>query len=534
MLNQLNKIQLFLREFEKLFKRVNFQTSQIKEKALENGLDFYEFNMSTLKLDVGIYIPFIVSKELSVLTNPAVADIERFVELTNIKNILERNFRVLIFGGKLPELSKERLRWLGDMRILLIDKTDMDSITDAVDFSQKTKIIARILAKYLGKSRLSPYHPGSPATGGRFFDRTTYLRKLLSSKDNFVIAGNRRIGKTSLVYEAFSRLREEKVNTIIIDGNNCHNTSDVIAELLSGVDQFRLAERFTKGKFSIKKFPRYFLGALKNRPTAVFIDEMDNILEFDSKDHELLNLLRETFNGQEKCRLFMAGFRKVMEAVSIRDHPLSNFGDRFSLKVFTLEETREMVITPLSLLGIDLSDTNLPEVIHRETCGQPELIQIHCNEIIKSAGNDGKISKESAEDILSEIHESDIYQQKVLDSFLANTNAIEELLCYLLIENSKNLQSPIANYEFSWSDVDKALKRVGINFNTNQIRRITQNLLIIGVFIETPRTFVYRFAVPQLANYCLSIDIKFLIEKASELKPEDIQLLISTEYKDLY
>jgi AAA+ ATPase superfamily predicted ATPase len=398
-----------------------------------------------------------------------------------------------------------------------MDRSDIESAFAANDPVTRSKILSNALIKFLGRETLSPYISGRPAIGGRFFGRLSAVKSIFHGGTNWTVLGNRRIGKTSLLQEIRARFRLQGVETGWVYGGKCNSTLDVVYDILKELGQFRTADHVIADPYKTRNLPSYIhkMADSDKRSVALFIDELDHILEFDAKQNfEMLELLRATFQNHESCRIFMAGFRQVMEASNSIDHPLFNFTKPCYLQLLSREEALDMITRPLSNLGIDLSRSDLPNAIYRQTSGQPELIQIHCAETIRLFEDGGKIP--NGQELFVDVFNNEEYKRKVLGTFLANTNPYEELLCYLLIEDSEK-SSRATQYEFGLEDVDRLLKKVGYNVGLHEIQGIVTQLKISGIITPVRgRWEKYRFSVPQLAGYVLRGNLGFSISKALE------------------
>ncbi|MDT5062664.1 MAG: hypothetical protein QOH63_3123 [Acidobacteriota bacterium] len=496
-----------------------------------NDFEVHNLDLTSLKLDMGLLTPLLTSKQLAsraVVTSDHLGPL--LPELEVVAQSLPNKFVVLVVGGKLLQIEKGIIEDLGLNGIAIIDRTAIDAVC-AANEPIKSTLLSAALVRFLGRESLSPYVSGRPAIGGRFFGRSSVLKRVLPSKVSLTIVGNRRIGKTSLLKEIKERLKLQNVRTAEVYGATCGSTKDVVYKILQGLDLFRDAQHILSDQQPVKNLPSYVQNILdtERRSVAVFIDELDHILDFDVKqNYEVLHLLRSTFDGHDSCRIFLAGFRKVMELKQSVNAPLFNFTTIVELPLFTREETSEMVKRPLMHLGIDVSNTGLPEAIYKDTGGHPELIQIHCAEIVRFMETRGRVP--SGEDLLANVFNTEEYKQKVLGTFLANTNPYEELLCYLLMEDAERI-GQADQYEFGTQDVDRVLNFTKINLGIREINDIITNLKVSGVIaLVTGRMDKYRFSSPQLVNYCVSLKLEFCIKKTLErIKdcPEKIRTLYS-------
>jgi hypothetical protein len=331
--------------------------------------------------------------------------------------------------------------------------------------------------------------------------------------------------------EIKERLKLQNVRTAEVYGGTCRSTSDVVYKLLQSLEKSREAERVSWEPQRAKNLAAYIhsIPDTEKRPVAVFIDEVDRILEFDAKqNNELLHLLRETFEGHHFCRIFLAGFRKVMEAKQSISAPVFNFTNFIELPLFDREETFEMVTKPLERLGIAVSDTDLPEAIYTETGGHPELIQIHCAEIVRFMQAHRRVP--TGADLLTGVFNTGEYKQKVLGTFLSNTNPHEELLCYLLMSDAEKT-GRTADYYFEPHDVNRVLTSVDTRMSVRDIASIITNLKVSGIISQLVSTREqYRFCAPKLIDYSMGLNLEVCIEKA--LEEINDQLLNSVEVTD--
>jgi Cdc6-like AAA superfamily ATPase len=496
--------------------------------------EIHSLDLSSLKLNVGSFIPFVVARQLSAHKVVRREQIEQVIpELQTLVRESEAQFVVLVIGGTLHFDPADNLRNVGSRPVVIISNPGIQAIINAPNKEIACQVLSDHLVKYLGPQSLSPYRPGRPAWGGRFFGRQEALNRAVGGGrfgGNFTILGNRRIGKTSLLQEVRRRLERDnpRLRTTTIYGNNFHSAFDVVREILYALRP-DVHRRLVDDPGLVDHLATHIsnLPDSRNEDVAVFIDELDHILDFDSKQgYRLLNLLRASFE-HDRCRVFFAGFRTVMAAKNKLDTPLYNFTEPIVLASLTRHETNEMIVGPLTRLGISVPPS-LTELIMHETSGHPELIQIFCSKIVELVGASRTTPR--PDHLVAAIVDDDIFRQKVYRTFLYNTNPMEKLLTYLLISEVGDPQRGVNSYEFTLKDCNSLLNRAGIKLSLSQIDTLVENLLVggvIGPVLGRLRTF--RFAVPRLAEYCLAEDLDFTIEKAKEeiaTQPDPIDLLL--------
>jgi hypothetical protein len=479
-----------------------------------NDFEIQNLDLRALKLDVGILIPFVIPKRLSGYKLVNSEQLSRVLpELDNLAKSQQRKFLVLVVGGKLISIDQRIIEDLGLCGVAIMDRSTIERVTETNDPETKARVLSEALVRYLGRDALSPYVSGRPASGGRFFGRSSLMKRIVPSAGNFTFIGNRRIGKTSLLKEIKERLKLNNVRTGEVYAGTRLSTGDFVYTVLTSLGQVRDAEKCLHR-------PKGFVAAVHaavekdKKPLALFIDEMDRILEFDAKQGwEVMNLLRETFEGHSGCRLFCAGFRSVMEASQSIASPMYNFTQLIEVPLFTRQETFEMVTKPLERMGIALTGTDLPEAIYQETSGHPELIQIHCAAVVRFMEDHNRVP--SASELLPGLFNTGEYKFKVMKT-LANTNPLEELLCYLLMSDAERT-TPTANYNFKPQDVYRVLAGAGIELGALEIATIITNLKASGIVSAVSGAEErYRFSAPRLVDYCLALNLNYCIEQAKE------------------
>lgn len=483
-----------------------------------DDFEIHPLDLTPLKLNVTHFVPFLIPKRLARQDWVTADMLEPLLQLAEKEaQGVQRPAAVLAIGGKLssdPRLAEH----IGQANIAVLDRTTIEAVTATEDMAVKARLLGARLAHFIGHAMLSPYVAGRPALGPNFFGRSTVIKRILPGNSNWTIIGNRRIGKTSLLKEIKERLelQHENIRTVEIYGPKCKSTMEVAYEILFGLKEHKAANEVKTDAFNARHLPNrvHKIADTDNHPVAVFIDELDYILDFDAQQgYEVLHLLRDTFE-HPACRIFLAGFRRVMQAKLALANPLFNFTNAEELHLLTREECQEMITLPLTNLGIGLNNSDLPATIYRETGGHPELIQVHCTALIRLYAAKGRIP--DGAELLKEVFGDPDYKRKVLGAFLANTNAYEQLLCYLLIAEADKIERP-SDYEFGMQDVDRALKSVEINLDLQHLSAMITNLKVSGIIAPlSGRREQYRFSAPQLVGYCLSMNLDFCIAKAQE------------------
>jgi hypothetical protein len=475
----------------------------------------YELDMTRLKLNVGFFFPFVVPRQPPGSGRVTPPQVKQFWQFFEEQFRRHRKITVVLLGGRLDAADDDPdLAELAERGVVVWDQRAMQELADVVDHPTKLRLIGQKLVAVLGRVTLSPYVSGRPAIGGRFFGRSTYLRQILPDGSNCTVIGNRRVGKTSLLKEIKERLKLRGYRTAEVYGGTVGSNVDFVVQTLNELGEYRKAQQVLKNKYHVASLPRWIKQMAAKEPVAIFVDELDHILEFDAlQNHELIHLLREIFESNSHCRVFFAGFRQVMKEKQSLGSPLFNFTRPVELQGFSREEAFEMVVKPLAHLGIDVTHTDLPRHIYATTAGQPEHIQIFCAELINLYESTGKMPDTVA--LVNRVRDSADYKQKVMGAFLSNTNPYEELLCYLLMAEAEH-SGQHQWYDFGPVDVDRVLRTTGKVIPLRDIMSLLVNLMVSGVIQRVPGESIerYRFSSPMLMSYMSHLNLDFCIQKA--------------------
>jgi hypothetical protein len=493
-----------------------------KNRQVEHtqGLEIHHLDLSPLRIKAPVFVPFVIPTTLAAHEKIDSAGLGSVLDaILDHATSSNHEWSAVLIGGDLTPDCEDMLRELSTYKVAVLDRRAADSIVNAKNKNEKQRALVTAISKSIGPTTLSPYVVGNLAVGPHFFGRAQVLNRILNGK-NYTIIGTRRIGKTSLMNEVRRQLKRRHKKLIDIDVYASINTgtTDVLAAILRSLfERTTEVDRLVADPSLPARFPSLLKSIAQERDIriAVFIDEMDRLLEADAKrGYETTNILRETFQQHDPLlRIFIAGFRRVREAEIKNDTPLFNFTMPEFLHAFTLEETTEMVEAPLSLLGIVINDPEFASIVYTETGGLPELIQICCNHVIDSYERCGEVL--SSNDLMSRVFHTTLFQQKIWSTFSANTNDFEELLCYLLIQDAVVAGKQLETFEFGMKEADKLYNSCGIHLRTAELREVIENLSIAGIVsMPAPNSPRRRFAVPQLGRYIYEHDIEASVENA--------------------
>lgn len=432
-----------------------------------------------------------------------------------------RNILVLIDGDKAD------LRLLFRTALLppiILDRTDQAHIMAG---NGKDRRLTEEISKLMPIAALSPYETGRHVVGGQFFGRESELRKIsLNSETNFLIIGNRRMGKTSLAQESLristKTAKYHEATHIYWDCSNVHNKTEFCVELirLIGGPQHgpREASRFTNGEST------FSMGSFLNRMAKahgegifLVLDEVDHILAWDSQNNwEVMNLLRSVSANKSisdtsvnPLRLVMCGFRLAQQVAANIKSPLYNgFAQSLQMYPFKHKEVEEIVVEPLLNLGIRIHDRNeLVNRIYTDTSGQPNLVQHYCQYILRRL--EETESRDVFPKILNDLIIDDQIRHRLVWEMAMNTDPLERLI---LLCAARSCYRDGQTSRFGNNFINAWLHELHVNVTFSQIEHALMMLETASIFNYDGVT--YGFAMQVLPRMlCMQGDLKTNIQK---------------------
>ena len=473
-----------------------------------NGYYVAVRDLRPLKLNLGPYVPFLTKPAFTPNGQDWSPLIDDLVMYSREKS--SGNPTVFVTDQICPPAVFDN-PLLNQHSISILDKETTTNFSAARELPLRYLVLGRAMTRGIGLSALSPYIPGKPASGGRFFGRGRLLDQIVAGKTihNCTIVGNRRIGKTSLMHEVRDRLSEVYIpgkNIFFADlyGAKLKSTWDAVYMVCSQV-ALNVPKAYTKlGAISeryILRFPKLLHKFAQERDAAVvlFIDEFDSFLEIDShQNYQFLHLLREAAMADANCYVIIAGFRRLMEMRVRQESPYFNFTNEIPIGKLAKDEAIEMITTPLARMGIEV-EAEVAALIYKETRGQPELIQMYCGAIVELFKKNRVTPKTN--ELLSHVHRNPAFNRTILHTFLKNTNPLEQTICLHLIKKAL-VQDAILHYEFTGKDVEDLRVTLQLPLSNADTSTLLNNLCV-GSIIDrvTGAPGRYQFAVPQLIRF---------------------------------
>ena len=307
-----------------------------------------------------------------------------------------------------------RAYWFGALFILLA------TITTHYYLSAVERKRARLL-------HFNPYVAGSPVRDFDLFfgrDKLLYRIQGLVHKNSFMIHGNRRIGKTSLLLQLKTNLStlksaDYRFYPVFIDLQGVAEDDlfhYMMSEVLTQATEWNVATedlvfREDTPQYSSRPFSKDIkkiitrLDALgpEHAQVVLLMDEVDVLNEFGEKTNQKLRgIFMKDFADHLSC--VMAGIHLKKEWES-SGSPWYNFFEEIPVNVIDEKAARALILEPVK--GIFKFKPQAIDLIVNETGGHPYLIQKVCVSLIgeKLSSNRFNITRSDVEQALGKLHE---------------------------------------------------------------------------------------------------------------------------------
>jgi len=398
-----------------------------------------------------------------------------------------------------PSDSVNRILNKAYLNVIPVSKDDIKRIV----FSEK----ARENFKYIILDRLSltkvcPYQVVGPETT-IFYGRNDIIQSISSAANtSYAVVGARKIGKSSLLL----RIKENpppQTEYIHMNMDMAFSGSGNYHTFLSSLEieiEETLGEKVLFGLFSfsrkIHKLPVIIRQLSYAGRKLVFIfDEIDKLIEFDSKKgHHLMSIFR-SLSQAKTCQFVFAGFKELYDQKRNMNHPLYNFCEEIRLTPLEEEAALALVTGPMESIGLHYHDPEDRKLILYYTACHPILVQFFCKQLI------GQVEQHKDVDQKRTIFRADIeavyslaYEKFIIDEvymFFKDLNNLERLILIVLAEKEIMSGQKIS----SAPEIKDWLSELGISISLEEIHKLLAYFVLRFILVEAGKTG-YAFALP--------------------------------------
>lgn len=499
---------------------------RVQPLRADDALRGFRVDLSRFRLRLSEHTPCLHMPAALIRQRTAIQLKRHLMETLRREGWLRRNALVLVDG------DADIANTIDELKVLCRSETLPPIILDAASQQRvlsgpaNSNALIEEISKQAPLTALSVYETSAPVQGAQFFGRESELRDILQkSTTSFLICGNRRMGKTSLVRESLRHLRRESASDnpdapaaqpptqLYFDCSIFRNKLEFYAEVIRELDGPREIERLYRDKsFSMVSFLQRMYRARRSK-IVLCLDEVDHLLNWDAQDNwQVVATLRalasttqttqnighadrmERDEDHQPLRVIMAGFRGAQAWAENKRTPLFNFASLMRLNNFDHRTTEQLVVEPMLNLGLTLIDRSaLVNRIFRETGGQPNLIQHYCDFIVRRLDQTG--SRDVTPKLLDDVLNDGALRSRVTDELMANASNLEQFIIFSFI------QQPNSPDHFTLGQADAWLTARGVALPRSDLEHALMALETSGILVRHGREYRFAFSVLRVMLY---------------------------------
>lgn len=310
-----------------------------------------ELSVFSLQLPaLSIHVPHEVS--LIVVTTQAMTP-QQAVSRCSAVELNPRELALLIDLTGSKQTRSQLIDGLSDSMpgasFVVLSEREFTQLILSRDEHQAKERLRRLLIEQCDLRSILPYRDGGDAIGTEetsfFFGRHTELKRLLQVQSrNFLLIGPRSMGKSSLLNALRRQLAQRYPNSKVIKVL----LFDDSMEALRTIDE--MIDVSTPTAFH-KTVMEHASGHL-----IFLIDEADQLVAADAARNYAWTSVMRALGGQGKASFVLAGHYALHHAATASEHPLRNFGEVMRLGPLDLVAAQQMILEPLSALGLHFED----------------------------------------------------------------------------------------------------------------------------------------------------------------------------------
>ncbi|HEX8703888.1 MAG TPA: hypothetical protein VF815_33965 [Myxococcaceae bacterium] len=335
---------------------------------------------------------------------PSVATDAWTLTLPPLRLRFARDTAVLVIDGTRLESGEAERRMAdvfqdgrGPSQVLVLDRTqaqnalkvlqdvprvrsvvvDADRLRDLLLAEEPVRLLETTISEQVAVAELSPYQvAGGVKLDNLFFGREREVRAIADrTMRNFLVVGQRQMGKSSLLLAVLRRLQAR---------------ADVEAHYVELADadlHRRLAREREKLPAPGTPLPPLadIAAGVPSKPRVWLIDEADDFIAADAKaGYPVLQELR-ALAEEGRAYFVLAGFWELYRAVVLDEkQPLRNFGEHLRLEPLDARAAMDLVTEPMKALGLQWDELSTPEYLLEQAGRRANLLVLACKALVES------------------------------------------------------------------------------------------------------------------------------------------------------
>jgi WD40 repeat protein len=282
--------------------------------------------------------------------------------------------QVIVVDRTQAQNVRQALEGVPRMRCIILSA---DRLRDLLLVEEPVRLLETTIAEQIAVSELSPYQvAGGVKLENLFFGREREIRAIADrSLRNFLVVGQRQMGKSSLLLAVLRRLQARPG----LDAR--------YVELADADVHRRLArerERVPADGSPLPPFVEVAAGE-PSRPRVWLIDEADDFIAADARaGHPVLQAMR-ALAEEGRAYFILAGFWELYRAVVLDEkQPLRNFGEHLRLEPLDERAALALVTEPMEALGLRWDAPSTTTYLLEQAGRRANLLVLACKALVES------------------------------------------------------------------------------------------------------------------------------------------------------
>jgi WD40 repeat protein len=301
--------------------------------------------------------------------------------------------QVLVLDRTHSQNARQVLEGVPRVRCVVLSD---NRLRDLLLADEPVRLLETTISEQVAVSELSPYQvAGGVKIENLFFGREREVRAMADrSMRNFLVVGQRQMGKSSLLLAVLRRLQSR---------------SDLDASYVELADadlHRRLARERDRVPADGAPLPPLVevAAGTPSRPRVWLIDEADDFISADAKaGYPVLQAMR-ALAEEGRAYFILAGFWDLYRAVVLDEkQPLRNFGEHLRLEPLDPRAALALVTEPMTALGLQWDAPSTPEFLVEQAGRRANLLVLACKALVESLPPDTHVlTREHLERVLRE------------------------------------------------------------------------------------------------------------------------------------
>ncbi|MCY1045633.1 WD40 repeat domain-containing protein [Corallococcus sp. bb12-1] len=301
--------------------------------------------------------------------------------------------QVLVLDRTESQNARQVLEGVPGVRCVVLSA---NGLRDLLLADEPVRLLEATISEQVAVSELSPYQvAGGVKVDPLFFGREREVRAMTDrTVRNFLVVGQRQMGKSSLLLASLRRLQARS------DLDACY------VELADPDLHRRLVrerERMPSAGAALPSFEEVAAGPI-SRPRVWLIDEADDFIRSEAQSGFPVLQAMRALAEEGRAYFILAGFWDLYRAVVLDEkQPLRNFGEHLRLEPLDPRSALSLVTEPMVALGLHWDAPSTPEHLLEQTGRRANLLVLACKGLVESIPSDLHVlTREHLERVLRE------------------------------------------------------------------------------------------------------------------------------------